>query len=99
MFDELYPSTLAFWGIAAALVGAALAVLPAGRVRFGLVAFWTLVPVWLVTATVAMDWSASGAWLFGLVLILLALPPWAVLALLPFSVVRRLREISAGETD
>lgn len=43
MFDELYPSTLAFWGIAATLVGAALGVLPTGRLRFGLITFWTLV--------------------------------------------------------
>lgn len=92
MFGELYLSTLAFWGIAAALVGAALGLLPASRLRFGLITIWTLVPVWLVTATVAMDWNVSGAWMFGLVLILLALPPWALLTLLPFNLVRVARD-------
>ena len=95
MFDELYPSTLAYWGIAATLVGAALGLLPASRLRFGLVMVWALVPVWLVAITVVI----SGAWIFGLVLMAIALPPWALLTLLPFNFVRRVREINAGETD
>jgi hypothetical protein len=91
MLDELYPSSVAWWGVAAALVGFALGFLPTGRLRLYLITAWALVPLWLMTSIVAVDWSVSRAWLFGLVLVLLSLPPWAVLSLVPFSLVRWVR--------
>lgn len=99
MFDELYLSSLAWVSVVAAVVASALGFLPAGRLRLCLITAWTLMPLWLITASVAMDWSVSRAWMFGLILVLLALPPWAVLTLLPFNLVRRVREIYARNPE
>lgn len=95
MFDELYLSTLIHWAIAAALVGAALGFLPAGRLRLCLIAGWSLAPVWLLAALATLGQFSIGTLSFSFVFLMLVMPVWGLLTLLPFFIVRRVRNILA----
>lgn len=99
MFDELYPSTLAIWGIAATSVGSALGFMPAGRLRFSLIVAWALLPLCLMIVVAIASGLSFGAFTFGIVSLLLTLPMWAILTLLPFNIVRRVRELQAHKPD
>jgi hypothetical protein len=99
MFDDLCPSTLAYLAFAGAAVGAGLGFLAAGRLRSGLITAWALVPVWLMTVAAIAGGFSFGTLTFGLFFLLFTLPIFGVVKLLPFHLVRRVREIHAGEPD
>lgn len=93
MFDEVSLTTLALWGAAAAFVGCALAFLPQGRIRFSLITAWTLMPLWLMLLVIVGLGPSKWVVAVGIAYVIIALPVWGVLSLLPFNLVRRTREI------
>lgn len=97
MFDDLTRSSLIYWGLAAVVVGTALGFLPRGRFRLGLIISWALLPVWLMMVVIVGGGADFATLTFGTVFLLFTLPTWGVLALLPFNLVRRVREIHANE--
>jgi hypothetical protein len=101
MFDEATAGDLLKIAIGAVLVGAGLAWLPRSRLRTALIWGWCLAPIILavgiMTALISqgddqVDFSAT----FFAVFVVLALPLWSGLALIPYHFIRRWREIHAG---
>ena len=104
MWDGLTVTTLASWAVGAILVGSGLGFLPPSRWRFVLISILTAAPVLLVMWAVVMTAVDKGSldlpmsFGFTAVFTMLLLPPWALLTLLPFNLVRRYREIQHGLT-
>lgn len=101
MFDDVSAFDLVVTAGIAFTAASALALLRASTLRRLLIVVWALVPVWLVLWTLVMtahdlgwDWSALG---FGAVFVSFLLPPWLALTVFPFTVITRLREISATQ--
>lgn len=91
-------STLVGLAAVAVAVGFGLAFLKRSKARTILIVVWTALPcVLALAASVATAFQGHGfdaAAFFGFTAVfsLLVLPPWALLTLLPFNLVRRLRE-------
>ncbi|MDQ1159466.1 putative membrane protein YfhO [Sphingomonas sp. SORGH_AS 950] len=102
MWDELPISTLVGLAAAAVTVGIGLGFLTKSKARTTLVVVWTALPFLLSLAanvfTVLDTRVFDAATFFGFTAVfgLLLTPPWALLILLPFNLVRRWREIEAG---
>ncbi|MFD1612829.1 hypothetical protein ACFSCW_13565 [Sphingomonas tabacisoli] len=102
MWDGISLQTLAVWAVVATTVASCLGLLPRGRTRVALVTLWVGLPVMIVCwACVVSSFDGEGFdWVgfFGplAVFTLFLLPPWALLTLLPFNLVRRFRDIHAG---
>ena len=103
MFDEISLSTIAIWSGATAIVGAAIGLLRRSVIRYALIISWTALPlIWILLAVsmTALDTGdAQWAMSFGFVVVftLMLLPPWALLTLLPFNLVRRCRDVQRWE--
>lgn len=99
MWDGLSTTTLVAWAAGAIAIGAGLGFLPRSRWRLSLIGIWSAAPVLLIawaTGMTALDMGSvdlTGSLGFAAVFTLLLLPPWALLTLLPFNLVRRYREI------
>lgn len=102
MWDGIDTSTIASWGAVAIAVGGSLGFLRRSKSRTILIALWTALPFIIVcAASVAtsfdmrsIDWPMAIG--FTAVFTMFLLPPWALLTLLPFNLVRRWRKINAG---
>lgn len=98
MFDELLVQQIYRLGLAAALIGAAIGLLPRSRFRMALIWSWALMP--LVLAAVAVGFAEAGqlasSTSFMGMFLLATLLPWAGLSLVPYNLVRRWRELRAG---
>ena len=64
-----------------------------------LIVGWALVPVWLIIVVAIGLGVSFGAATYGSAFLLFTLPVWSILTLLPFNLVRRVREIYAREPD
>jgi hypothetical protein len=99
MWDGLSTTMLIALAVVAVVVGAGLGLLPRSRWRFTLIGIWSAAPVILVlwaTGMTAVDMRSIDLPMslsFAAVFTLILLPPWALLTLLPFNLVRRYREI------
>ena len=102
MWDEISATTLAAWATGAIIVGSGLGLLPRSRWRLVLIGILAPAPVLLVIWAVVMTAVDKGSldlpmsFGFTAVFTMLLLPPWALLTLLPFNLVRRYREIQHG---
>ena len=102
MWDDVSATTLISLAVVAVTVAICLAYVRRSRTRTILIIAWTMLPFLVAlgatTATVFGTHSFDGTSFFGFtaVFTLLLLPPWALLTLLPFNLVRRWREIEAG---
>lgn len=102
MWDEMPVLTLVSLAAAAVVVGIGLGFLTRSKALTILVVVWTALPFLLsLAANVAAafdtnSFDATAFFGFTAVFSLLLLPPWALLTPLPFSLVRRWREIDAG---
>lgn len=98
MWDGISQTTLIAWVVAAITVGSGLGFLRRSKIRTTLIAVWTAFPVILVWGAAAISSFDKGSIEFAMslgfvaVFTLMLLPPWAVLTLLPYNLVRRLRE-------
>jgi hypothetical protein len=95
MFDELHLSDLIPWGVAAVVVACALGLLRRSSLRTWLICGWTLLPLLVVSTLFLFDPSVEGLSFLGLLLAGMLIP-WAVLTVLSYNLVRRVREIMAG---
>jgi hypothetical protein len=98
MFDDLIAQDVWRLALAAAVGGAAIGLLPRSHIRSLLIWAWAMVPLAVVTAALSFTEAGqlgSSLSFVGLFL-LVSLLPWAGLALLPYNLVRRLREIRSG---
>ncbi len=95
-------STLVSLAAVAVAVGIGLGFMARSKTRTILVVVWTGLPALLslaVNVATAFDingFDAAAFFGFTVVFSLMLLPPWALLTLLPFNLVRRWREIEAG---
>ena len=102
MWDGIDATTLIGVALVAIAVATFLAFLRRSRTRSILIVIWTALPFLVALAsniaTVFDSHSFDGTAFFGFtaVFTLLLLPPWALLTLLPFNLVRRWREITVG---
>lgn len=102
MWDGIYATRLIALAIVAVAVAAVLALLRRSRTRTILIVIWTALPFLVAlaanVATIFGSQSFDGIAVFGFTVVftLLLLPPWALLTLLPFNLVRRWREIAVG---
>lgn len=101
MWDEIAVSTLVGLAAVAIAVAAGLAFLKKSKARTTLIFSWTSLPCLLVIAAsvaTVLDHGFDATAFFGFTAMfsLFLLPPWALLTLLPFNLVRRWREIGSG---
>lgn len=101
MFDETTAGDLLKIAIVAVLVGAGLAWLPRSRLRTALIWFWCLAPLILALGIMAaltpqVDEQVGFSATFFSVFVIVTLPLWAGLTLIPYHCIRRWREIRAG---
>jgi xanthine/uracil permease len=102
MWDDISATTLIGLAVAAVLVAILLAYLRQSRTRTILIVVWTALPFLvalganIATVVDTQSFDSPGFFGFTAVFTLLLLPPWAMLTLLPFNLVRRWREIRAG---
>ena len=94
---DLWGIDLFIWLAIAAIVAMGLAFLPKAKLRFKLVAIWTLLPAafflgaWLFTA-LNNPKALGAAFGFYMAFIVFTLPPWAAASALSYRVVRLIRE-------
>lgn len=102
MWDEISATTLAACATGAIILGSGLGFLPRSRWRLVLIGILAAAPVLLVIWAMIMTAVDKGSldlpmsFGFNAVFTMLLLPPWALLTLLPFNLVRRYREIQHG---
>jgi hypothetical protein len=98
MFDVLIAQEIWRLAIAAAVGGAAMGLLPRSRIRSVSIWTWTMMPLALAGAALGItEIGQLGSSLsFVGMFVLVSLPPWAGLALLPYNLVRRAREVRSG---
>jgi hypothetical protein len=102
MWDGLDLSTIICLATAAVAVGGGLGLLRQSKARTVMIAAWAALPAILVAWAISMaavdagqiDLPASVG--FAAVFTMLLQPPWALLTLFPFNIVRRVREIARG---
>lgn len=102
MWDELPVSTLVGLAAVSVAVGIGLGFLARSKTRTALVVVWTALPfllALLANVAAAIDtnsFDATAFFGFTAVFSFVLMPPWALLTLLPFNLVKRWREIEAG---
>ena len=100
MWDEMYVSTLVGLAAVAVAVGFGLGFLKKSKARTVLIVVWTAPPCLLAfgasvaTAFDTHSFDATAFFGFNAVFSLFVVPPWALLTLLPFNLVRRSRDWS-----
>ncbi|WP_426263960.1 hypothetical protein [Sphingomonas sp. PWP1-2] len=98
MFDELIAQEVWHLALLAVVGGAAIGLLPRSRVRSILIWIWALTP--LTVAVGALGVTEAGqlgsSLSFVGIFVLASLLPWAGLSLLPYHLVRRLRQRQFG---
>ena len=98
-------NSVLLWAVAVgAAIAAAIGLLPPSKARFWLIGFWSLLPgVLFLAATTFSFLGNPGGGFYGLKLLLtfcaIVLPPWLVVTLLPFNLVRRVRDLFASPID
>ena len=98
MFDDLIAQDVWRLALAAAVVSAAIGLLPRSHIRSLLIWAWAMTPIAVATAAVIFTEAGQlGSSLSFVGMFLLAsLLPWAGLTLLPYNFARRARELRSG---